>query len=233
MADLNFPSNPQIGDTYTIGNRTWVWNGSGWAIQTSITSLNPFTAVRAIISTSTVATTTGTGALQVVGGVGIGGNLVVGGGAVTRNIINANAYSSGVFSAPGDAQSRTFILRKELNSTSTTALTTNGSIAGVDNQVILPNYSTFVFKAMITARAVGTNNEAGWELNGVVTRNASAGTTAIQVVNKTKIWSSNLGYDVNVGVDLSLGALQVLANIPDNNPVRFVAKVETVEVISE
>ena len=27
---LNFPSSPTAGDQYTIGARTWVFNGTGW-----------------------------------------------------------------------------------------------------------------------------------------------------------------------------------------------------------
>lgn len=33
---LNFPSNPQVNDTYTYGSVTWVWNGSSWNIFTSL-----------------------------------------------------------------------------------------------------------------------------------------------------------------------------------------------------
>jgi hypothetical protein len=230
MADLNFPLDPQLGDTYTIGNRTWVWNGYGWQIQTSITSLDPFTAKRIIVTTSTFATNTVSGGLQVVGGVGIGGNLVVGSGAITRGVINANAYATGSFAAAGDAQAGTYILRKLINSTTPTALTTDNLTAGAQNQIILPNNSSYTFRIMITARATTTNDEGAWEFSGAVTRNASAGTIAIKVSNKTKIWSSIAGYDVNLGVDVTYGALQILATGADSNPVRFVARAETVEV---
>lgn len=30
---LNFPSSPAVNDTYTLGTKTWAWNGSAWAIQ--------------------------------------------------------------------------------------------------------------------------------------------------------------------------------------------------------
>ena len=79
MADLNFPSNPQIGDTYVIGIRTWVWNGSGWQLQSGIVSTNPFTVVTAYITSGTNSTSTDTGALRVVGGAGIGKDVTIGG----------------------------------------------------------------------------------------------------------------------------------------------------------
>jgi hypothetical protein len=61
MADLNFPSNPNTGDTYTLGNRTWIWNGYGWQIKSSVTSFDPFTANRVIVTTSTNSTGTDSG----------------------------------------------------------------------------------------------------------------------------------------------------------------------------
>ncbi len=30
---IDFPSSPTLGQTYTYGSRTWVWNGSGWERQ--------------------------------------------------------------------------------------------------------------------------------------------------------------------------------------------------------
>lgn len=33
---LNFPSNPQVNDTYTYGSVTWIWNGTTWNIFTSL-----------------------------------------------------------------------------------------------------------------------------------------------------------------------------------------------------
>jgi fibronectin-binding autotransporter adhesin len=84
MADLNFPQNPAPGDTYSIGSRTWVWNGSGWALQSGIVSTNPFIVVSAQVTTTTNSTSTNSGALVVAGGGGFGGNIYA-----------ANIYSNG------------------------------------------------------------------------------------------------------------------------------------------
>ena len=27
---INFPNNPSINDTHTVGSATWRWNGYGW-----------------------------------------------------------------------------------------------------------------------------------------------------------------------------------------------------------
>lgn len=230
MADLNFPSNPNVGDTFTIGTRTWVWNGNGWQIQSAITSLDPFTAKRVIVTTSTNATSTASGGLIVYGGAGIAGNLVVGPGAITRNINNAHIISSGNFQYDGDAQAGFYILRRSIAAAVATALTTDGTTAGSTNQIILPNNSAFSFKILVTAKATTSANEGAWEFNGIISKGAGTGSTAVKVVNKTKIWSSNAAYDVNVIADTVYGGLQVVANAADANPVRFVARVETVEI---
>ncbi len=32
MAILNFPPNPSPGQTYSVGNRTYIWNGQAWIL---------------------------------------------------------------------------------------------------------------------------------------------------------------------------------------------------------
>ena len=32
MATMNFPTSPYIGQAYTFGVFTWIYNGSGWAL---------------------------------------------------------------------------------------------------------------------------------------------------------------------------------------------------------
>jgi len=210
----------------TTGTIT-VWNNS--TLQT-ITDRGFTTSNRINITDATDATSVSSAALTVAGGVGIGDNILVGTGAVTRTGALQSAFASGSFAAEGDAQAGIYVLRRSLNSTTPTALTSDGATASGTNQIVLPNESTFAFKILVTARAVSSNNEGAWEFNGVISRNIGAGTTTIKIVNKTKIWSSILGYDVTVVADQTNGALQILANGADTNVVRFVAKVDTTEV---
>ena len=100
MADLNFPQNPNPGDTYSIGTRTWIWNGSGWALQSGIVSTNPFIVVSAQVTTTTNSTSTNSGALIVAGGGGFGGDIYAGrifangGEVVTTGTIGAFGISN-------------------------------------------------------------------------------------------------------------------------------------------
>lgn len=33
MTTINFPSTPSVDQVYTLGDKTWVWNGKGWRAQ--------------------------------------------------------------------------------------------------------------------------------------------------------------------------------------------------------
>ncbi len=179
---------------------------------------------------NTVSDTYTNGAVTITGGVGVGTNIVVGPGATTRNVKNANVFASGSFTTNGDAQAGNYVLRKAIGSTSFTALTTDEAVAGTTNQVTLANNSTYAFKVLVTARATASIDGGAWEFQGVATRDTAAGTTLIRMVNKTKIWASLSGYDVQVVADTANGAIQVQAKGHDSSFVRFVARVETSEV---
>lgn len=72
MSNLNFPSNPNIGDTWTVGTKVYVWSGSAWLVSTTTGGvIQNFTAstVRVLSTTNAVSSTTG--ALIVDGGASI------------------------------------------------------------------------------------------------------------------------------------------------------------------
>ena len=37
---IDFPNSPTTGDTFTVGNRTWKWDGTTWELVTTITGIN-------------------------------------------------------------------------------------------------------------------------------------------------------------------------------------------------
>jgi hypothetical protein len=91
MALLNFPSNPSPGDTWTVGSRTYVWNGRAWIVS----SVNSVTAAVMTITSTINATSTITGALVVAGGVGIGGDLHIGGQFFVngQNVLTTSSFA--------------------------------------------------------------------------------------------------------------------------------------------
>jgi hypothetical protein len=170
------------------------------------------------------------GSVIVSGGLGIGKNIVVGDGATTRNITNANIYANGSFALTGDAQAGTYILRRAIASTLYTELTSDGQAGSTTNQLVMPNNAVYTFKVLVTARSTITNDEGAWEFNGVVKRVVGPSSVMLLKSNKTKIWSSLAGYDVEISADTINGGLRIAAKGHDGNNVRFVARVETVEL---
>lgn len=155
MSTLNFPTNPQVGDTYTVGATTWKWTGYAWVKAPSANSFGNITATSVVISSVTNAISTVTGSLVVYGGVGIGGDLWLGG----------DLYAKGHY-----------VL--------TTATFADGILAGSDinislepgsNAVIIANTSTL---QSVTGRGATTTNA----VNFFNTTNSVSTTTGAVVV---------------------------------------------------
>jgi hypothetical protein len=60
MTTLSFPSNPSLNDTYTFGGKTWIYNGSYWALQ-STGAINGIPVGNATPATGAFTTLTSTG----------------------------------------------------------------------------------------------------------------------------------------------------------------------------
>jgi hypothetical protein len=200
------------------------------------------------LTNTTASTGTNSGALVVSGGVGIqgavnvggrvsfantttlGSTLLLGNGAVDRSLGYSQVIANGYFQNPGDAQAGIYMLRMATTTSSFVELTLDGISVSSVNQIALPNNSTYSFKVYVSARSQNSNDEAGWEFSGVISRYNGPGTISMKVVNKTKLWSSVAAYDCEVQVDTVNGALQVVGKSDGTRVTRFVAKVETVEV---
>jgi len=225
MADLNFPQNPNVGDTYTLGNRTWVWNGYGWQIKSSVTSFDPFTANRVIVTTSTNSTGTNSGGLVVYGGAGIGQDLYVGGDIVGRHNITAtnNVAILGTTSS---------------TNTTTGALTVAGGV-GVGGSI----YASAMFDQGsrvvtlqtlgnygVTALFAGTDTAVSSSTGQVTVWNTSTFQTVTDRGNSTTntIYINNL----NDSVSTNTGALQVAGGvgIGSNLYVKNTATIEHIGV---
>ena len=91
---LNFPPNPNIGDIHIVGSKTYTWSGSAWLV-TAVSQT--FTSIT--ITTSTNATSTNSGALQIYGGLGVGGDLWLGGTLYSNNqpVITTATLNSNIF----------------------------------------------------------------------------------------------------------------------------------------
>lgn len=94
---LGFPSNPSVGDLYTIGSTTYRWTGNAWVIATSVVTATSINTTGTINITNTTSSTgTNSGALVVGGGAGIGGDLYVGGN-INATSTSSIAFTTGTF----------------------------------------------------------------------------------------------------------------------------------------
>ena len=147
---MSFPLNPVNGQTTVTNNISYVYNSAGtgyWTRTFANTATITGTPAALLIANSTSATSTTTGALQVVGGVGIGGTLYVGSlrgdvttsattwglfyNVVTKEITTATggSGSSGI-SSTGTTSTFTILSTANSFSTSTGALQVRGG-AGI------------------------------------------------------------------------------------------------------
>lgn len=145
---------------------------------------------------------------------------------IRGGVVQAN----GRFGSSGDAQVGRYILRTHtINSTPTEAFIdgTNGSV-----RLVLPDNSTWTFKATITGHRTDINNgHAGYTINGVIYRNSGANTTAIQgSIIKNVIAESNPAWDINITADSTNGSLKITVIGETAKTIRWVAYVETVEI---
>ena len=130
MALLNFPPSPSPGDTWTVGSKTYTWNGNAWIVS----SVNSITAGNVAITSPTPATSTATGALTVLGGVGIGGDLYVGGQFFVngQGVLTTSSFAYVLNSGPD----------------------INISLSNIDGTMIISNISTL---QSVTTRGSSTN----------------------------------------------------------------------------
>ncbi|NBO27905.1 MAG: hypothetical protein EBX47_09985 [Synechococcaceae bacterium WB8_1B_057] len=118
MALLNFPQNPTQGQTFTIGNKTYTWNGRAWILgATSTATFISLQAETILVTTTTNATSVNTGgALTVRGGASIAGDLYLGG-----NLVGIAGGGGGIGDINANtATFKTVFLTGGVNATSTT-----------------------------------------------------------------------------------------------------------------
>ena len=155
MSGLNFPTNPSVGDTWTIGTRSWVWNGVAWQLQTGILSTNPFTVISEIITTTTNSTSTTSGALVVGGGAGFAGdihaNTIYANNAVVLTTATIGAVSGVVFG---------IIAGTDTSVSSSTGAVTIWNTSTLDSVTSRGSVTHSIISILNTASSTATNSGA-------------------------------------------------------------------------
>jgi hypothetical protein len=214
----------QGANSVAIGNQAKATSGSAVAIgaSTSVTS----NTGHAFGNSNTVA---GTGfAIGRFCEVGSLGGMAIGSQSKADGFFKL-AFASGSFVNAGDAQTGTLVLRASTTNSTATVLYMNNSASGA-RQVILPDNSAFAFTGIIVARrqASGGTESAAWKVEGLIRREANAGTTTLVASTVTAI-DNTPGWTLALSADTTNGGLAVTATGAAATNIRWVATIQTSE----
>jgi hypothetical protein len=205
MTNLNFPTNPTIGQTHTVGSKTYIWNGSAWIVSSTnsiVATSGTFQTV--VITGNNDADNTFTGALVVAGGAGIGGDVYIGGVlSVAGSIILTTSSFNVELSEGPDIDITVDPLNNDLIiiSNISTLQTVTGRGFTTTNKIFVanPTESTSSISGALTISGgvgIGKNVWIGGELN---------------VANRVRL------FDTTSSTSTQTGALQVSGGIAAKN----------------
>jgi hypothetical protein len=156
--------------------------------------------------------------------------------AIGRNakaeLIGKFAYAAADFGA-GSFYSQTgiYVFLADTTDATAEALTTNNSTASTTNQIILPNNSAYAFHGTIVARqqASGGTASAAWKIEGLIRREANAGTTTL-VNSATTVLDNTPSWGMALSADTTNGGLKIEVTGAAATNIRWVATIHTSEV---
>jgi len=143
------------------------------------------------------------------------------------------ALSTNTISVQGDTQAGIYILRRVTTDATATALTTEQATTtpSTVNQVILPNNSAYAFHGTIVARQQAADGTAcaAWKVEGLIRREANAGTTVL-VNSATTVLDNTPNWGMALSADTTNGALAITCTGAASTDIRWVATIHTSEV---
>ena len=141
------------------------------------------------------------------------------------------AFSGTAAFGLGGAQAGTLNLIGSTTNATAKVLTSNDGAGASTNQVILPNSSAYAFSGIVVARqqAAGGTASAAWKVEGLIRREANAGTTTLVFSLVTAISNVPL-WTLALSADTTNGGLAVTATGAAATNIYWVANIETSEV---
>ncbi len=158
-------------------------------------------------------------------------SFVIGTGAVSRLQGGFNQSSGNLSGINGSAQIGQYVVRAITTSATPTELITTS--AGGIVRLELPNNSTYSFSGQIAARS-STGDSAAWRFSGTIERGANAAATALVGTPTSTDTNSEAGsaaWTVAITADTTNGALIFTATGVAATNIRWVAQIETAEVV--
>ncbi len=143
------------------------------------------------------------------------------------------AFASGRFSQIGDAQASLFLLRRSSSDATPVVLTSNGNSPGTANVIYMSANTVVKFRAIVAARATASSVVKTWDVSGTIKQGANAASTALVGTPSVVSTDADAGasaWTLAVSADTSTGFLVFTATGVAATSIRWVARVETVEL---
>jgi hypothetical protein len=142
----------------------------------------------------------------------------------------ALCHGNGNFATAGDAQTNEYVARALTTTNTATEMFLDG--AGASQRMVLPNNSAWMFNAeIIMRRTDATGTSGAWILNGLMTRDATASTTALNGTISTTVVAKSAGVtNPTITADTTNGSLKISVTGNTSQTMRWVAVVKVVQV---
>ena len=218
------PAAAIAGRLYVTSDTNSIYRDSGtaWVQVSEATLLYTENAVSPVASTVTGANASSIGSGNTAAGTAV---FATGVGA-SSSVYGAEVRANGSFSVAGDAQSGKYVLRNSTTNATVTEVFADGTAA----RIVLPNNSSVTYSAQVVAqRTDATGGHGAWEIKGLISRDATAASTAL-VGNRSKtVLTKPAGWDVEVSADVTNGALAFKVTGVAAQTIRWVVTVTTTE----
>jgi hypothetical protein len=159
------------------------------------------------------------------------GGIAIGAQSSTRGVGYAFVQAASALATVGDAQVGRYVFRAQTSSATPTKLMTDTT--GSLQQVTLPNNSTYSFMGQVSARSSG-GDSAAWRFTGTIERGANAAATALigtPTITDTNAEAGAAAWTISITADTTNGAISITATGAAATNIRWVAQVETAEVV--
>jgi hypothetical protein len=162
-------------------------------------------------------------------------SVAMGIAGTVRGVPCKMVHSGGTFSASAGTMQRSVTILAASTTGSTSARLTAGGLGlSPANFNPLPNNSAYFYRIDVVARNLNTNDCAVYTFSGLASRDATAASIVVTSLSANTVAESGAAsWSVTVTGDATNGALNVTAvptGVTAGHVVRWVAKVETVEV---
>lgn len=156
------------------------------------------------------------------------GGTIPGGEGARATRYGEQAYASGYFAQPGDAQASNFVLRNATSDSAWTEL----FLDGASERLKVEADRTVAFEVLIVGRDIDSSTAHAWKSSGLIFTNSSGSNTQFWGnPNASKIdIDGGLAWDIRFRADDAANALVIEVAGALNTDIRWVARVETVEV---